>query len=492
MRYVFVFILTCAVFMLLFSAEVSGDQRQPASMMLLPGEAVISFKTSDGVNIIGSFFLPADYIKRSKPSLSRIFYEQNRWSDLQKKVLSEVGPAKKSTVSKIIITDGEFKFRKDILPNWEFEKPSEDQRKPEIVRNPPGVYFRHPVVTHNEQKTEKSEQKKEPEEQPVKNENIRGRVLVPPKIPDAADFIDYIFTPYAEVEKPFQLTIKKQAAKKALSKDKADAPTEKKFILAGAQPPNLLKYSCFSVSAAGKSRRRYPAVLLLHMWKRNRHEWRSIIPYLQDAGFVVLSIDMRGHGESTVKNGKSITVNKFVTQNYRNMVRDAFSAYSFLIYQPMVDSQKISVVGASLGTVIAVKLCEKVNTLKPFAPLISVSLFSPSRNFFAVRVGDSIKKCQATSFLFVMDKQDPNPKKNDIFVSGHALYQSFQGIKKAVILDGVGHGTAMLNHQDVVLSLISWIKLNAGCPKSDISIEGQRERAIREWLEAHEDLNSDQ
>ncbi|MDE2854638.1 MAG: hypothetical protein OXN88_10745 [Chloroflexota bacterium] len=41
-----------------------------------------------------------------------------------------------------------------------------------------------------------------------------------------------------------------------------------------------------------------PVILLLHMLNSNRAAWDPLIPDLRAAGYALLNIDMRGHGDS--------------------------------------------------------------------------------------------------------------------------------------------------------------------------------------------------
>ena len=40
-----------------------------------------------------------------------------------------------------------------------------------------------------------------------------------------------------------------------------------------------------------------PAILLMHMFQGNRHDWDAQIPALTSQGYRVLNVDLRGHGE---------------------------------------------------------------------------------------------------------------------------------------------------------------------------------------------------
>ncbi|MCX5043500.1 alpha/beta fold hydrolase [Aldersonia sp. NBC_00410] len=54
-------------------------------------------------------------------------------------------------------------------------------------------------------------------------------------------------------------------------------------------------------------------VLLLHGWPDSHHLWRNVVPYLTDR-FRVVSVDNRGHGESTDPPGtRSISVDNFAS-----------------------------------------------------------------------------------------------------------------------------------------------------------------------------------
>ena len=44
-----------------------------------------------------------------------------------------------------------------------------------------------------------------------------------------------------------------------------------------------------------------PVVMLLHMLNSNRSAYEPLIPDLHEAGYAILNIDMRGHGDSGVE-----------------------------------------------------------------------------------------------------------------------------------------------------------------------------------------------
>ncbi|MBN1521721.1 MAG: alpha/beta fold hydrolase [Candidatus Aureabacteria bacterium] len=438
-------------FYMAVQTDVFGAERSQNKHTLEPlsGEQTVTFMTRDDVRIVGSLFMPAEVIEISIPTLSELIFGVGIWNELEKEFLAFAAPVRKGTVTRIIVKDGHFSFSREKFYN---EK---------IIRVEPP----EEVKAENGEK-KSSEKTGEIQESFIPLLNRRSRI----------DPFDRILSPYGAIEESFVLKISSSPSPEP-EKEK-EKKEEKVFFITGGEDrgfqttcgfqlfqtkrSQLLKNSCFYQKTVTQRKKCYPGVILFHMWRRDRHEWRTLVPHLQKAGFVVLTIDLRGHGESVIKKGKKIDVKNFVTQNYRNMVDDAFSAYEFLISQDSVDSKKISVVGASLGTVVAIKLCEKVNTIKPASPIRSLTVLSPSKNFFAVKVEDSIKNCEQTAMLFIMDKKDPSPERNDIFVSGCALYNKFNGSKEALIFDGAGHGTAMLESRSELKSVIvDWIRIHS-------------------------------
>ena len=104
-----------------------------------------------------------------------------------------------------------------------------------------------------------------------------------------------------------------------------------------------LQGSYWSLPAESAPPQGYPAVLLLHMLGQDRDSWRPLVQPLLDAGFIVLAVDLRGHGE---------------TGGDRNWVAaqtDTQTWLDWLKTQPNVDS--VSLVGGSIGANLALLGC---------------------------------------------------------------------------------------------------------------------------------------
>jgi dienelactone hydrolase len=98
-----------------------------------------------------------------------------------------------------------------------------------------------------------------------------------------------------------------------------------------------------------------PVVILLHMYKRDRSDWKPLIPELQNRGIAALAIDLRGHGESIEPAAANLAerVGNREKRIYQDMKHDVAAAYTWLAQQGKVDLTRFGLVGASVGCTVA-------------------------------------------------------------------------------------------------------------------------------------------
>lgn len=73
-----------------------------------------------------------------------------------------------------------------------------------------------------------------------------------------------------------------------------------------------------------------PGVILLHDEGRSRDDFRVLARQLQQTGIAVLAPDVRGHGESTTRDGDRISFRTFTTQDWEDVAYDIEAAQSAL------------------------------------------------------------------------------------------------------------------------------------------------------------------
>ena len=131
-----------------------------------------------------------------------------------------------------------------------------------------------------------------------------------------------------------------------------------------------------------------PVVVLLHMKGGNRLVWRILAPKLQQQGFAVITVDLRGHGQS--KGGSSTTAKKKATkkkskgkskrrnvedvnlrpQDYHAMVRLDLEAVKKFIYEQhqeqKLNMRKMGIVAAGMSSAVAVNFAARDWNKEPY------------------------------------------------------------------------------------------------------------------------------
>jgi dienelactone hydrolase len=185
-----------------------------------------------------------------------------------------------------------------------------------------------------------------------------------------------------------------------------------------------------------------PAVVLLHALGRTREDWQPVAARLADAGFVALAIDLRGHGASgPLPEGSSLG-------DLTRMMADVKAARAFLATRREVMPNRIGIAGASVGANLAILLAAGDPTVR------SLALLSPGIDYRGLRPEAAMKKYGDRPALLVASQED-NYSAN----SARQLSQSGPGVRDLRILNGAGHGTAMLGRQpDLAASLLDWFR----------------------------------
>jgi len=103
------------------------------------------------------------------------------------------------------------------------------------------------------------------------------------------------------------------------------------------------------------------AVLMLHDFEGSRMDFAPLALELQRVGHAVLTLDLRGHGESTSSKGsnRQLSASQLTTQDFRLMVaEDIERAKRFLLEQNnqgALNIEKLCVIGAGMGATLAME-----------------------------------------------------------------------------------------------------------------------------------------
>jgi dipeptidyl aminopeptidase/acylaminoacyl peptidase len=179
----------------------------------------------------------------------------------------------------------------------------------------------------------------------------------------------------------------------------------------------------------------WPAVLLLHMAFGKRQEWGDFPQTLGAAGYAVLAIDLRGHGES----GGAL--------DWSKGPQDAAQVWQYLTQRPQVDPQRTAIVGASFGANLALVQGATEKSIR------TVVLLSPGLDYFGVPTTGAMNEIGERPVLIVASSEDSYAA-----ASSRQLKQMARGTTELQMFEGAGHGINMFAAQpELVQQILGWL-----------------------------------
>lgn len=182
-----------------------------------------------------------------------------------------------------------------------------------------------------------------------------------------------------------------------------------------------------------------PAVLLLHMVGGSRADWQPLIPALTNAGYRVLAVDLRGHGESRG------------TRDWEAAVEDTQTWLGWMHSQPAILPDGVAVVGASIGANLALVGCAADAACQTAVAL------SPGLNYFDVAPADAITGGFGDRAALLVASRTDRPSGGDT----QTLAARGRGEVGVLLYPGGVHGTGLLLSQpDTIPSIVNWLDMH--------------------------------
>ena len=190
-----------------------------------------------------------------------------------------------------------------------------------------------------------------------------------------------------------------------------------------------------------------PAMLLIHQCNMDRTSWKGIASQLVDAGVHVLTMDLRGFGES---GGAGIREAGGFPPFLQTAAGDVDMAFKYLSKQEGVDTSRMGAGGASCGAMLTADLAERNKGVKALMLLsgppsdgavANMAARSDLAVFAAAATGDTITPGVADRLKGAVDgSKHPN--------------------STAKIYYGPEHGLPMFpKNEDLEPALVSWLKM---------------------------------
>jgi alpha-beta hydrolase superfamily lysophospholipase len=191
-----------------------------------------------------------------------------------------------------------------------------------------------------------------------------------------------------------------------------------------------------------------PGLVLLHMLKHKRQDWDAFAQDAVKAGFAVLTIDLRGHGQSVHQGERILDVNEFSNAEFALSVEDVSAAVEFLRKEPGVDGGRISLVGASIGANLALKCAATDTTIR------SVVLLSPGLEYRGLTTEDAMVRYGNRPILLIASRDDDYASDSVVKLASVA-----KGSVRQQLFENAGHGTFMFQVEpDLGKMMLDWLK----------------------------------
>ena len=181
---------------------------------------------------------------------------------------------------------------------------------------------------------------------------------------------------------------------------------------------------------------RGPAVILVHMLQRSRHDFEALAIRLSSEGIGTLAIDLRGHGESQGSYGAS----------FAPMVADITAARRFLATRTEVVG-RVGMLGASLGANLSALAAADDPSIA------SLVLLSPSLDYRGLRIEAAMRKLGPRPVLMVVSDDDAYATR-----TARDLEKGTKG-REVIHLAAAGHGSVMLERDPSLAdALVDWFR----------------------------------
>lgn len=176
-----------------------------------------------------------------------------------------------------------------------------------------------------------------------------------------------------------------------------------------------------------------PAILLLHMLGGSKADWDSFARELQKQGYAALAMDLRGFGESAKP------------EDWTKAPDDVKGGWQLLSSRPEVDANRTALVGASIGSNLALMVGGAQDRVT------GVIALSPGLDYHGLNPTSSMKNFGERP-VYLVASSDDQYSFNSIQTLA-ALSISAEKLE----LQGAGHGTAMFKDPDLQQALVDWL-----------------------------------
>lgn len=204
---------------------------------------------------------------------------------------------------------------------------------------------------------------------------------------------------------------------------------------------------------------RAPMAILLHMFGSDGSAFDPLVPNLHKAGFAILAVDLRGHGESVGPPEMRLSERVYERDRklFAAMDRDVEAAYIWLSRQPELDPARFALVGASIGCSVALKYAARDRSVD------AVACLTPGTLYLGIdSLSDARKYGQRPALLIASEDERAACDELARVVAGAAVHI----VPRAGTQDKMAlHGTRMLGQASQIEQILTAFLVRAVGPE---------------------------
>ncbi|MCY3979023.1 MAG: alpha/beta fold hydrolase [Chloroflexi bacterium] len=181
-----------------------------------------------------------------------------------------------------------------------------------------------------------------------------------------------------------------------------------------------------------------PVILLLHMLNSNRAAYAPLIPDLREAGYAILNIDLRGHGDSGGPRDWDLAINDV-----------ALGWISWLAENDHLSESGLAIIGGSIGANVALISCAQVEVCRGAIAL------SPGLDYRGVKPESALVDGLADRAALLVASQNDASSSTAI----RQMFLNAKGDVTARLYRGRAHDTRLFDseYDSVSVMIIAWL-----------------------------------
>lgn len=198
-----------------------------------------------------------------------------------------------------------------------------------------------------------------------------------------------------------------------------------------------------------KAEKKPPVVILLHSLGGTQRDWDNLPFLLNSKGFSVLTLDLRGHGQSIYNTRMQRKYwQNFSNDIYKKYPDDVVRGIDNLKNYKQVDSSKVAIVGSGIGATIGA-----ISAASRNQPVKTLVLISPSEEFKGMNVLLKVVDYGAHPILSVAGQND-----RMAVASVNKIKKVAQGENKVIIYPKAGSGLLLYKNQpQIKTEIVNWL-----------------------------------